>query len=100
MQIEVFDILFVKEMDKKHVVHCLNCARKITDSLSNFVILEEYEKNELLEIYDKFVVHVPAVTTASTSSLATSTSTTATMTTASITPSLSTTTVASTAAVS
>lgn len=80
-------------MDKKHVVHCLNCARKITDSLSNFVILEEYEKAELLEIYDKFVVHVPTVTTAaSTSSQATSTNTTAAMS----TPSLSTTTTTST----
>lgn len=46
-------------MDKKHVVHCLNCARKISDSLSNFVILEEYIKSELLETYDKFVLHVP-----------------------------------------
>lgn len=61
-ELEVFDILFVKEMEKKNVVHCLNCARKISDSLHNFVILEEYKKSELTEIYDKFVLHVPQIT--------------------------------------
>lgn len=49
-------------MDKKNVVHCLNCARKISDSLHNFVILEQYSKEELFEIYDKFVLFVPPVT--------------------------------------
>lgn len=50
-------------MDKKFVVHCLNCARKISDSLNNFVVLEEYDKAKLLEIYDKFVLHVPTIST-------------------------------------
>jgi len=58
---EVFDILFVREIEKKHVVHCLNCACKISDTLHNFVILEEYAKKELLDVYDKFVLHVPTV---------------------------------------
>jgi len=71
-ELEVFDLLFVREADKKHHVHCLNCARKINDSLNNFVILEEYVKSDLLEIYDKFQLHVPTITQ-STSSLATPT---------------------------
>ena len=56
-EIEVFNILFVKEMDKKHVVHCLNCARKISQTLNSFVVLEEYSKDELMEAYDNFTLH-------------------------------------------
>lgn len=62
-------------MDKKHVVHCLNCARKINDSLNNFVILEEYHKTELQEVYDKFVLHVSPVTSTSSISISTTTTT-------------------------
>lgn len=57
LQLEVFNILFVKEVDKKHVVHCLDCARKISSSLEDFVILEEYSKQELIETYDNFTLY-------------------------------------------
>jgi histone demethylase len=50
-------MLFVKELDKKHVVHCLDCARKINPTLEEFVILEEYTMDELMEVYDNFTLH-------------------------------------------
>jgi lysine-specific demethylase 6A len=53
-QAEVFSLLFVLEQDKKHIVHCLNCARKISPTLENFVILNQYKLEELMEIYDNF----------------------------------------------
>jgi len=55
-------MLFVKEVDKKHVVHCLDCARKTSPTLEEFVILEEYTMDELMEVYDNFTLH--PVTTA------------------------------------
>ncbi|KAH7636362.1 lysine-specific demethylase 6a-like protein [Dermatophagoides farinae] len=45
--IEVFNILFVKEVDRKHVVHCFYCAQKMNPELNDFVILEEYKLDEL-----------------------------------------------------
>jgi histone demethylase len=56
-ELEVFNMLFVKELDKKHVVHCLDCARKISPTLEEFVILEEYTMDELMEVYDNFTLH-------------------------------------------
>jgi len=56
-ELEVFNILFVREVEKKHVVHCLDCARKISETLEEFVILEEYRMKELMEIYDNFTLH-------------------------------------------
>jgi len=44
-------------VEKKHVVHCLDCARKISETLEEFVILEEYRMKELMEIYDNFTLH-------------------------------------------
>lgn len=57
MQLEVFNILFVRENEKRHVVHCLGCARKQSANLQGFVCLEEYRLTELMAIYDAFVVH-------------------------------------------
>lgn len=54
---EVFDILFVTEQDKKHVVHCQNCACKISPALEGFVVLEQYHLEDLIEMYDKFQLH-------------------------------------------
>lgn len=51
---EVFNVLFVRELDKKHVVHCVDCARKASPALEDFVILEEYKIEELMEVYDNF----------------------------------------------
>jgi len=53
----VFNILFVKELDKKHVVHCLDCARNISRTLEDFVILQEYKMEEMIEVYDNFTLH-------------------------------------------
>ncbi len=51
---EVFDTLFVKENEKKHVVHCLRCARRHDRNLRGFVCLEEYHLQDLLDTYDNF----------------------------------------------
>jgi len=53
-ELEVFNILFVIEQDKKFVVHCLDCARKMSAQLENFVILNQYRIEELCEVYDHF----------------------------------------------
>ncbi|KAI7692710.1 hypothetical protein SSS_00252 [Sarcoptes scabiei] len=52
--VEVFNILFVKEVDRKHFAHCYYCARKINADFEHFVILEEYKLEELMNIYDNF----------------------------------------------
>ena len=54
LQVEVFNFLFVTEQDKKHVVHCLDCARKISPTLNNLVVLNQYKMAELMEVYDSF----------------------------------------------
>lgn len=56
---EVFNILFIREQEKRHVVHCMGCARKQQPSLQGFVCLEEYKLNELMQVYDAFVLHQP-----------------------------------------
>ncbi|XP_055958910.1 lysine-specific demethylase 6A isoform X2 [Patella vulgata] len=56
-ELEVFNILFVKEQDKKFVVHCQDCARKISPKLENFIVLNQYKLETLIEIYDNFVIH-------------------------------------------
>lgn len=63
-QIEVFNILFVKEVDRKHVVHCFYCAQKMNPELNDFVILEEYKLDELTKVYDNFqLITTPAAST-------------------------------------
>lgn len=54
LQVEVFDILFVLEQDKKFIVHCQDCARKIHPRLEGFVILKQYHTSQLCEIFDRF----------------------------------------------
>lgn len=56
VQVEVFNVLFVKEIDKKHMVHCVECALKLSKTLKNVVVLEEYTHAELQQIYDQFVL--------------------------------------------
>lgn len=53
-QVEVFDILFVLEQDKKFIVHCQDCARKIHPRLEGFVVLKQYQTSQLCEIFDRF----------------------------------------------
>lgn len=54
VQVEVFNILFIREQEKRHVVHCMDCARKQSPSLEGFVCLEEYKLSEICSVYDQF----------------------------------------------
>lgn len=60
---EVFNMLFIKEQEKKHVVHCLHCSRRHSPNLEGFVCLEEYHLEDLIETYDAFVLHPVSVQT-------------------------------------
>ncbi|XP_045481407.1 lysine-specific demethylase 6A isoform X2 [Harmonia axyridis] len=60
-EIEVFNILFIREQEKRHVVHCMSCARKQSPNLEGFVCLEEYKMQELCDVYDNFILH-PTIT--------------------------------------
>ncbi|XP_035825836.1 lysine-specific demethylase 6A, partial [Aplysia californica] len=53
-EVEVFNILFVTESDGQFLVHCQDCARKASPSLDNFVVLNQYTTEELVQIYDTF----------------------------------------------
>lgn len=55
----MFNILFIREQEKRHVVHCMSCARKQAPNLQGFVCLEEYRLNELVDIFDKFLLARP-----------------------------------------
>ena len=44
---EVFNLLFVMEQDKKLVVHCIECSTKISPMLANFIVLEQYHLDDL-----------------------------------------------------
>lgn len=59
LQHEVFNVLFIREQEKRHVVHCMGCARKQSPSLQGFVCLEEYKLTELMQVYDAFIFHRP-----------------------------------------
>lgn len=52
----MFNILFIREQEKRHVVHCMGCARKQSPSLQGFVCLEEYRISELNQVYDQFLI--------------------------------------------
>lgn len=54
-EIEVFNILFVKAIEKKLVVHCAKCAIEVSQILENFVVLQEYDMNYLKETYSNFI---------------------------------------------
>ena len=53
-EVEVFGVLFIREQERRHVVHCLDCARKHSKELKGFVCLEEYHLKELKEVYNNF----------------------------------------------
>ena len=44
------------------MVHCIDCARKISSTLEGFVILEEYTREDLIETYDSFSLFTPTTT--------------------------------------
>ena len=74
LQIEVFNILFIREQEKRHVVHCIDCARKQSPSLEGFVCLEEYRMRDLMDVYDGFTLYTPLVTPTSTTTTTSSSS--------------------------
>ena len=75
----MFNLFFVKENEKKHVVHCLRCARQLNKDLTGWLCLgefrvpgfvfvycyqsltvclsEEYDIEELCTVYDNFKMH-------------------------------------------
>lgn len=73
---EVFNILFVSEQkvndsthkksdahmqNTQHVVHCQACARKRSHLLENFVILNQYNMDDLKQTYDLFQLYVQSI---------------------------------------
>ncbi|XP_059944201.1 lysine-specific demethylase 6A-like isoform X1 [Mesoplodon densirostris] len=66
-EVEVFDLLFVSNesnSQKTYVVHCHDCARKRSGNLDNFVVLEEYKMEDLMQVYDQFTL-APSVSSSS-----------------------------------
>nr|XP_014347121.1 PREDICTED: lysine-specific demethylase 6A isoform X2 [Latimeria chalumnae] len=58
-EVEVFDLLFVTNESnsrKTYVVHCQDCARKASANLENFVVLEQYKMEDLMQVYDQFTL--------------------------------------------
>uniref|UniRef100_I3KHC7 [histone H3]-trimethyl-L-lysine(27) demethylase n=1 Tax=Oreochromis niloticus TaxID=8128 RepID=I3KHC7_ORENI len=62
-EVEVFDLLFVTSESnsrKTYVVHCQDCARRGSADLDNFVVLEQYKIEDLMQVYDQVVcLHPP-----------------------------------------
>uniref|UniRef100_A0A8C9RAB9 Lysine-specific demethylase 6B n=1 Tax=Scleropages formosus TaxID=113540 RepID=A0A8C9RAB9_SCLFO len=57
--VEVFNLLFVTSENgsrKTYVVHCEDCARLRSQNLSGVVVLEQYRMDELMSVYDNFVL--------------------------------------------
>ncbi|XP_015226814.1 PREDICTED: uncharacterized protein LOC107082570 isoform X2 [Cyprinodon variegatus] len=57
--VEVFNLLLVtseSSTKKTYVVHCEDCARAKSTSLAGVVVLEQYRMEELMKIYDSFVL--------------------------------------------
>jgi Mlc titration factor MtfA (ptsG expression regulator) len=58
-QVEVFNLLFVtneSNSQKTYIVHCQDCAQKTSGNLENFVVLEQYKMEELMQVYDQFTL--------------------------------------------
>ncbi|XP_063491525.1 histone demethylase UTY isoform X3 [Symphalangus syndactylus] len=61
-EVEVFNLLFVtneSNTQKTYIVHCQDCARKTSRSLENFVVLEQYKMEDLIQVYDQFTLASP-----------------------------------------
>nr|XP_023420693.1 lysine-specific demethylase 6A [Cavia porcellus] len=61
-EVEVFDLLFVtneSNSQKTYIVHCQDCARKTSGNLENFVVLEQYKMEDLMQVYDQFTLAPP-----------------------------------------
>ena len=51
---EVFNYLFVSEMDRKHVVRCLDCALDNDPAFDNVVVLYQFTLDDLERVYEQF----------------------------------------------
>ncbi|XP_024919475.1 histone demethylase UTY [Cynoglossus semilaevis] len=61
-EVEVFDLLLVtseSNSKKTYVVQCQDCARRGSPDLDNFVVLEQYRIEELMQVYDQFTLASP-----------------------------------------
>ncbi|XP_012731811.2 lysine-specific demethylase 6A isoform X1 [Fundulus heteroclitus] len=61
-EVEVFDLLFVTSESnsrKTYVVQCQDCARRASTNLDNFVVLEQYKIEDLMQVYDQFTLASP-----------------------------------------
>lgn len=84
---EVFNILFVSEQVEstcgsgsksshnksagqvQHVVHCQACARKRNHLLNDFVMLNQFNIEDLKGVYNQFQLYVPSLQTSGLTSL-------------------------------
>ena len=55
---EVFNLLFVKEIDRKHVVRCLDCALQYDKQLENVVVLYQFTLDDLQRVYEQFQLNL------------------------------------------
>ena len=51
----MFNILFVKEINNKFHVFCVQCARR--SNLEDYVVLQQQTFEELAGIFDQFQLH-------------------------------------------
>ncbi|XP_047211683.1 histone demethylase UTY-like isoform X2 [Girardinichthys multiradiatus] len=61
-EVEVFNLLFVRRehLSKKQcLVHCQDCARKGSAALDDFMVLEQYRMEDLMQVYDQFTLVPP-----------------------------------------
>nr|XP_044997123.1 histone demethylase UTY-like isoform X2 [Jaculus jaculus] len=66
-EVEVFNLLFVtneSNSQKTYIIHCQDCAQKTSGNLENFVVLEQYKMEELMQVYDQFTL-APSLSSAS-----------------------------------
>jgi hypothetical protein len=54
-EVEVFNLLFVKEIGGKWKIFCVQCARR--NNLDDYVVLQQYPFEELQLIFDRFQLH-------------------------------------------
>ncbi|XP_057302437.1 lysine-specific demethylase 6A-like [Hydractinia symbiolongicarpus] len=60
-EVEVFNMLFVKDINRKLMVHCQDCARKTSNNLEGFMVLNQYSLDELRNVYSAFCANVMAL---------------------------------------
>ncbi|UJR27393.1 hypothetical protein I4U23_008683 [Adineta vaga] len=78
---EVFNILFITELDRKHVVRCVDCALQYDKQLENVVVLYQYTLEDLKTVYDQFQLYLlPTLNTTTTTTTGLTTTTTRSIT--------------------